>query len=99
MTFGILDTPTPRRKAYPLVDSKNIKIALDLLAQEEGMSFVYDLMVRLASDNEKLLSLSRKTYGYARGSYICQCNRCASNFVGDKRSVVCLECADTLLGL
>lgn len=31
--------------------------------------------------------------GYAPGNYQCTCGNCKTEFIGDKRAVVCLECA------
>jgi hypothetical protein len=31
--------------------------------------------------------------GYAPGGYTCKCSTCEKEFIGDKRAVVCLECA------
>ena len=34
-----------------------------------------------------------KIGGFADGDYVCVCRRCGSRFIGDKRSLLCLECA------
>lgn len=31
--------------------------------------------------------------GYAPGDYMCVCVRCEKQFMGDKRAIICLECA------
>ena len=31
--------------------------------------------------------------GWAPGEYICQCRRCKSYFIGDKRASLCADCA------
>jgi len=31
--------------------------------------------------------------GWAPGLYLCQCRKCSSSFIGDKRAVECAECA------
>jgi len=35
--------------------------------------------------------------GYAPGSYMCRCANCKKNFMGDKRSVQCLGCANKMM--
>jgi hypothetical protein len=34
-----------------------------------------------------------RLFGFATGSYLCQCSICKKQFMGDKRSYQCLECA------
>lgn len=34
-----------------------------------------------------------KLLGFATGKYLCKCSCCKKEFMGDKRSVMCLECA------
>jgi hypothetical protein len=34
-----------------------------------------------------------KLFGFATGSYKCVCKKCAKEFMGDKRAIICLECA------
>ena len=31
--------------------------------------------------------------GWAGGDYLCRCMRCQQNFLGDKRALVCADCA------
>ena len=31
--------------------------------------------------------------GWAPGNYICHCSQCDQDFIGDKRAVVCADCA------
>lgn len=34
-----------------------------------------------------------KKEGWAPGSYLNCCNKCADNFIGDKRAWLCADCA------
>ncbi len=34
-----------------------------------------------------------KKYGWAPGNYYCLCYRCKREFIGDKRSCMCADCA------
>lgn len=34
-----------------------------------------------------------KLFGFATGSYACECTICGASFTGDKRSCECLDCA------
>jgi len=34
-----------------------------------------------------------KLNGFATGAYQCHCSSCKKKFIGDKRSIICLECA------
>lgn len=41
----------------------------------------------------KPASLDPPRGGWAPGDYMCECASCGAPFIGDKRSVVCAECA------
>jgi len=43
---------------------------------------------------EKYLGDNRpKKYGWCPGNYTCNCFQCKKDFIGDKRSVECADCA------
>lgn len=31
--------------------------------------------------------------GWCDGNYLCECFRCRAKFIGDKRSLICADCA------
>ena len=39
------------------------------------------------------ISESLKTFGYAKGNYMCICIFCKKHHIADKRATTCYECA------
>ena len=37
------------------------------------------------------------SFGFAPGHYFCRCNKCKSDFLGDKRSSTCFNCVEQKL--
>ena len=47
-------------------------------------------------EKKTLLKMVHK-YGYAPGGYLGKCGGCGRRFTGDKRAVICFECACRLI--
>lgn len=48
-------------------------------------------------ENEELRFQCRVRQGYAPGGYMNKCRSCGSEFVGDKRAITCLDCANKVV--
>lgn len=43
--------------------------------------------------DKKILLKIVKQYGYAPGGYLNRCGGCNNRYTGDKRAIICFECA------
>lgn len=77
------ETSSPRSPAYDAAPDASVS----------GASDVADHPSAGASGEEVANPRELADYGYAPGSYTCNCRGCGKRFTGDKRAIRCLRCA------